>query len=73
MINFDRYRAIEWTLDRVRSHVGALSTKEVKEDLTSALYVLSVVRSYAQTFDQAGLSEEDKQEVLLGLFNALYR
>lgn len=71
MITFEKYRDIEWTLGRVHSHVGALATKEVKDDLSTVVYVISVVRHYAQVFDT--LPVEERDEALKNLFDALYR
>lgn len=70
-ITKDKYIALEWTLGRVSSAVGQLATKEVKEDLKTCEYILSVVRSYAVTFDTLPVAERD--EALRGLFDALYR
>lgn len=72
MITADRYLAVERNLRWVAGQLKPVLRREIADDLLSAEYVLSVVRSYARQFED-GVAPEDRTEALENLFTALFR
>ena len=72
-ITATQYIHIERSLGLVSCGARQFATKEISENLRTAEYVLSVVRSHAQTLKHGFESPEDRTEFLESLFAALYR
>jgi len=68
----DQFIAIENAVRLASDAIRVLGTKEHKDNLRSAEYLMSVIRSHAQTYANAG-PEDDNAEIGLSLLSALYR
>lgn len=72
-INYDQFCAIERTVSTVSNAVRMTATKDVSENIRTAEYLMSVIRSHAHTMKNGFESEADRAEWLESLYSGLYR
>lgn len=71
-ITVEKYEDIERNIRWVSGQLQPIVKPEIKEDLRTTEYLISVIRSHARTFSQP-LKPEDRAECLESLYDALYR
>jgi len=68
----DQFIAIEGAVDTAANMIAMTGDTKLRDNMRSAQYLMSVIRSHAQTYANA-TPDQDNAEISLSLLSALYR
>jgi len=67
-----QFTAVEGAVDTAANMISMTGDTKLRDNMRSAQYLMSVIRSHAQAYANAG-SEQDNAEIGRSLLSALYR